>query len=308
MLKVSVVVPVKNEGSSIKALLDSLLTQSRVPDEIVITDGGSTDKTISTIEEYSKKNSCIKLICLPHAFPGKGRNTSISHSRYDIIASVDAGCVPERDWLEKLIKPFEEDYETDIVFGSYKPAPKTLLEKCFVTATEPFGYSTSVASLALKKNVWRAADGYPEGLIAGEDTMFKSRLFKGGFKIKYAYDALIYWKPRSTMKDFFKQFYRQARSGGIIGASPNFYIRKMILFFVLFCLIFAGIRLNSYFLLVTFLMYFVWIGMTVIKHYGWFEDIKNKPQTYLVLPVVFIVRDIAQISGFLSGLVRKVRR
>jgi glycosyltransferase involved in cell wall biosynthesis len=42
-IEVSVVVPVRNEELSIRALLDGLLNQTLAPKEIIITDGGSTD-------------------------------------------------------------------------------------------------------------------------------------------------------------------------------------------------------------------------------------------------------------------------
>ena len=41
--RISVVVPVRDEEDSIRDLLESLLAQTRPPDEIVITDGGSID-------------------------------------------------------------------------------------------------------------------------------------------------------------------------------------------------------------------------------------------------------------------------
>ena len=44
-MKVSVVVPVRDEEHSIRELLDSLLRQTHPPDQIVITDGGSVDAT-----------------------------------------------------------------------------------------------------------------------------------------------------------------------------------------------------------------------------------------------------------------------
>jgi glycosyltransferase involved in cell wall biosynthesis len=42
-MEISVVVPVRNEEKSIRHLLDGLLAQNRKPNEVVITDGGSTD-------------------------------------------------------------------------------------------------------------------------------------------------------------------------------------------------------------------------------------------------------------------------
>jgi len=48
-MKISVVVPVRDEENSIRELLETLLAQTRAPDEIVVTDGGSKDRTLDTI-------------------------------------------------------------------------------------------------------------------------------------------------------------------------------------------------------------------------------------------------------------------
>ena len=61
-MKVSVVIPVRDEEHSIRELLDSLLAQTRPPDEIVITDGGSVDATPQIIEEYIRKGAPVRLI------------------------------------------------------------------------------------------------------------------------------------------------------------------------------------------------------------------------------------------------------
>nr|WP_148702350.1 glycosyltransferase [Nitrosopumilus piranensis] len=59
---ISIICTVKNEEDNISTLLDSLLNQTLLADEIIIVDGGSTDKTISIIQDYSKRSSVIKLI------------------------------------------------------------------------------------------------------------------------------------------------------------------------------------------------------------------------------------------------------
>ena len=60
-LKISIAIPTLNEESSIDILLDSLLSQTFKADEIVICDGGSSDKTLEIITKYSTKNTKIKL-------------------------------------------------------------------------------------------------------------------------------------------------------------------------------------------------------------------------------------------------------
>ena len=47
--KISLVIPVFNESKSIASLLQTIESQSRLPDEVIFTDGGSTDNTVKLI-------------------------------------------------------------------------------------------------------------------------------------------------------------------------------------------------------------------------------------------------------------------
>ena len=71
-MKVSVIVPVRDEEDSIRELLDSLLAQTRPPDEIVITDGGSVDATPQIIEDYIHKRRARETHSRGRRFPGAG--------------------------------------------------------------------------------------------------------------------------------------------------------------------------------------------------------------------------------------------
>ncbi len=51
-MQVSVIVTVYNERDSIGRLLASLAEQTRLPDEVVICDGGSNDGTVDVIHDY----------------------------------------------------------------------------------------------------------------------------------------------------------------------------------------------------------------------------------------------------------------
>ncbi|MBM4458941.1 MAG: glycosyltransferase, partial [Chloroflexi bacterium] len=54
-MRVSVICTVLNEGEAIRRLLDSLASQTRQPDEVVVVDGGSRDNTTAVIREYAHR-------------------------------------------------------------------------------------------------------------------------------------------------------------------------------------------------------------------------------------------------------------
>src|SRR3990167_9539320 len=117
-MKISVITTVLNEASNVHLLLDSLLSQNLKPDEIIVVDGGSTDKTVEIIRDYKKKNKIIRLIKKKSSI-AKGRNIAVMKARFNIIVQIDGGCVARIDWLQKITAPFEEE-EVKVVAGFYE--------------------------------------------------------------------------------------------------------------------------------------------------------------------------------------------
>ena len=60
-MKVSVIIITRNEEKYIKDLLDSLVTQTVVPYEVIIVDAESTDNTQPIIRQYMKRYDFVKL-------------------------------------------------------------------------------------------------------------------------------------------------------------------------------------------------------------------------------------------------------
>ncbi|UCC32706.1 MAG: glycosyltransferase, partial [Phycisphaerales bacterium] len=71
---VSVIMTVKNEPAGCALTLDSLLSQTRRPDEIIVVDGGSNDETVDVIRRYAAANPTLHLIEAPGVNIARGRN------------------------------------------------------------------------------------------------------------------------------------------------------------------------------------------------------------------------------------------
>lgn len=218
MMKISVICTLKNEELSIKDLIDSLLTGYRRPDEIILVDGGSKDKTNEIILSYIEEGHPIKLIMEENINIAKGRNIAIEASRYDIIASIDAGCRAHIEWLKEFQETFEKDSVIDVVAGFYLPDPKSEYENLIgdllypkLHNINPKNFLPSSRSIAFKKKCWQAVGGYPEYLYTGEDTSFDISLKEAGFKFAFSENAIVYWRPRSNLAKLFKQYYLYAK-------------------------------------------------------------------------------------------------
>src|SRR5437773_1576998 len=136
-MKVSVIVPVRDEQDSIRELLNGLLEQTRPPDEIVITDGGSVDGTPQIIEEYIRRGAPVRLIRAGAALPGRGRNLGAAQASFEWLAFTDAGIRLANSWLEALVSRAEADNSVDVVYGSWQPVTDTFFKQCAAIAYVP---------------------------------------------------------------------------------------------------------------------------------------------------------------------------
>jgi len=134
--EISVVIPALNEEDSIRQLLDDVLGQTHQPAEIVITDGGSTDKTREIIEEFIAAGAPVKLVRVTKSMPGRARNLAIIESRCEWIAFTDAGITLRPEWLEALVTSASEN-SAEVVYGTYEPIIESFFTECAAIAYVP---------------------------------------------------------------------------------------------------------------------------------------------------------------------------
>ena len=213
-MKVSVIVPVRDEEDSIRELLDSLLAQTHPPDEIVITDGGSVDATPQIIEDYRLSGAPVKLIRAGAALPGRGRNLAAAEAKFEWLAFTDGGIRLAKDWLEALVAKAGQDASTDIVYGNVEPVTDTFFTECAAIAYVPppkaqedvIARPRFIASSMLRRDAWAKVKGFPENLRSAEDLIFMERLEKAGYRAVFEPRAQVYWRLRSSLKSTFKRF------------------------------------------------------------------------------------------------------
>jgi glycosyltransferase involved in cell wall biosynthesis len=217
---IALVLTVLNEGDSIRPLLDSIRRQTVPPDEIVIVDGGSVDATAAIIESYAA-DLPIRLIVEPGANISQGRNRAIAAARAEIIAVTDAGVVLEPDWLEAITAPLLADDALEVAAGFFQADPRTVFEAALGATTlphvvdiDPSAFLPSSRSVAFRKAAWERVGGYPEWLDYCEDLIFDLRLRAAPAPQMFVPGAIAHFRPRRSLKAFFRQYYLYARGDG----------------------------------------------------------------------------------------------
>lgn len=113
-MRTAVIIPVHNEEAFIKGCLDSIASQSVMPDEVVVVNNRSTDRTIEICRQYSFVriiNEETLGIC---AATKRGFDDAAGSA--DILLRCDADSRPERDWVKKVVAAFS-DYGVIAVTG-----------------------------------------------------------------------------------------------------------------------------------------------------------------------------------------------
>jgi glycosyltransferase involved in cell wall biosynthesis len=103
---ISVVVPTYNEEKNIESCLVALTKQTIPRDayEIIVVDGGSKDRTTEIAAKYADK----VMQQVSHGVGG-ARNDGAMAAKGEIVATTDADCIPDEDWLETILGDFRDD-------------------------------------------------------------------------------------------------------------------------------------------------------------------------------------------------------
>lgn len=176
-IKVSVLTYVLNDAAHIERCVRSVMSQTLKELEILLIDGGSTDKTLEMLEKFSEEDSRIKLI---HSDTGVGKqfNTGLklASGKYIGICESDDYILP--DMYERQYE-IAEQYQLDVLRADYvrflEKGDKTYLFPLSVAA-QPSMYDTLLCSHENRKFMELGVNGFWTGLY-NREFLLKNQLF-----------------------------------------------------------------------------------------------------------------------------------
>lgn len=306
---IAVICTILNEKESIIELLNSFLSQTKKPDEIIIVDGGSDDGTLEILNQYANRDQSIRYIVETGVNIAQGRNLAIANAKSGIIAVTDGGCRPEATWLEELVKPLLGDSSYGAVSGARKVDYSNNFEY-FAGYFTTSGISENEKdrmfygrNSAFRKNLWEAVGGYPEWLYTAEDTLFALRAKSLGFKVAAAPNAIVSWRPRPSFKKLAKQYYLYGKGTGRIGQADTkaalYHIRNHSLWIFSFL---AGPLFNWFWLITiaTLIFIFTTLVSPLLKKINTQQEAKEK-LSILYVPLIIMTRSFFNNLGQLYG-------
>lgn len=228
--RVSVIIPEWNEEVGIISTVRSVLQNSYRYVEVVVINDGSTDHSDAIMRAFiehreATNHTSVKTIryCYKeNGGKGSALNKGIDLATGEIIITIDADCIVEKDAIRHFVEHFA-DPNTMASVGNVKIANTSsflvtmqylefLFSFYFKRADSMLGsiYIIGGAAGAFRKEVFERVGQYSVGNIT-EDIELTMRLQKAGYKIVYASDAIVYTEGANDVRGLIKQRLRWKR-------------------------------------------------------------------------------------------------
>lgn len=315
---VALVMPVRNEAASVNQTLSAVLASTRLPDEIIIADGMSTDNTADLIRQFPNQGIPIKVVANPSIFAGGGRNRAIEQSCSEIILLADFGNKIDIHWIENMVRPFEEDDSIDVVAGWFKPLIENDFQHCMASihyyesysldrftqeqkqALVPSAIIPGGLSVGITKKLWEKVGGFPEWLKKGQDKMFSRKAHALGAKAVIGWDAWIYHHIRNSPKEVFNQLYYYGKGNGQMRYISPHFIKLAGFYGILAMLLLAGFISWAFPLAAGILFIYYYYTAGLKKVYSTNSSHRKLKYCWLTLAVL-IPRDMGTLCGHIAG-------
>jgi succinoglycan biosynthesis protein ExoA len=227
LIRVSVIIPCRNEEKSIFACLEGLQQQTFAMEEVevLIADGMSTDQTRPEIERFTNIGSKFSVIVIdnPEKTIPSALNRAIEAGRGEFIIRIDAHSRPHPDYI-RLCMGHLENNTADNVGGVWKirPGNETWIARSIAEAASHklgvgnalYRYTTraefvdTVPFGAFRKSLFERIGKFDEDLLTNEDYEFNARILKSGGKVFLDPEIQCEYFARPTLQSLAKQYGR----------------------------------------------------------------------------------------------------
>ena len=222
--RVSVIMPVRQEGSFIAKSLGAVLAQDYPHEklEVIVTDGMSTDSTREIVRSTQSGQVSLRLLDNPKGIVSTGMNIGIAVATGDVLIRVDGHCIIAPDYVRRCVEHLQHD-GVEGVGGPVQTIGRTMTGRVIARAmSSKFGvggsaFRTTTDKTALSDTVpfpayWRStverAGPYDEELVRNQDDEYNYRLRKLGAKLLLAADVRSEYYSRSTYRSLGSQFFQ----------------------------------------------------------------------------------------------------
>ncbi|WP_373479754.1 glycosyltransferase family 2 protein [Geminocystis sp.] len=287
MLNISIIIPTYNRPKTLKNCLDSLakLNYSKNLFEVIIVDDGSPQSLEKIVLDFEQKIN-LTYLKQENKGPATARNNGAKKAQGKYLVFTDDDCEVHEKWLTKLEQIWLTNPEAilggktinKLTNNIYSQASQCLVDYIYyyynLSAQQAQFFTSN--NFGIPKNIFNELGGFNTTfpLPAAEDREFCYRIYNQGYPMIYVEEAIIYHSHLLTFKSFWKQHYNYGK-----GAKYFHQIKT------------EKIQIES--------IKFYW--QLLIYPLQW-ETVTSQKLTLVLL---FLVSQIANISGFFRELIIK---
>lgn len=221
---VSVVIPALDEEASIGACLESVLRQSHRALEVIVVDGGSTDRTRDVVLACAARDPRVRLLFNPRRTIPTALNVAVGEASGRWLVRVDAHSTVPPDYVSTAVELLAEGRWAGV--GGRKDAVgRTAAGRAVAVAMasrlgvggSTYHHGTRAQEVdhvpfgAYALDVVRGLGGWDERLVANEDFEFDYRLLQAGHRLLFDPRLTIEWQCRQSVRDLFRQYHRYGK-------------------------------------------------------------------------------------------------
>ncbi len=210
----SIIVRAYNEEKYIGRLLEGIKQQTIKDVDIILVDSGSTDSTVAIAESYGAK--IVRIPSAEFTF-GRSLNYGIKAAKRNFIVMASAHVYPVYpDWLEILLRPFEDE-QVALTYGKQrgpefaKFSEQQIFHQWYPDVSKPKQETSfcNNANAAIRKSLWQK-NPYDEMLTGLEDLAWAKWAKGQGYEISYVAEAEIIHIHNETPHGVYNRYRREA--------------------------------------------------------------------------------------------------
>jgi len=210
----SIVIRAYNEEKYIGRLLEGIRQQTLKDVEIILVDSGSTDSTISIAESFAAR--IVRIPSDEFTF-GRSLNSGVRAATREFVVIASAHVYPVYpDWLESLLRPFEDD-RVALTYGKQrgpeyaKFSEQQIFHQWYPDVSKPRQDTAfcNNANAAIRKGLWEQ-NPYDETFTGLEDLAWAKWVKEQGYDISYVAEAETIHVHNETARGVFNRYRREA--------------------------------------------------------------------------------------------------
>jgi succinoglycan biosynthesis protein ExoA len=222
ILTISVVAPIRNEGSNVEHFVSDLAAQDFSGDiEVLVADGNSHDGSPERLRAAAWAAGLdVRVLDNPAGWVSHGLNACIREARGDLIVRLDCHSRYSADYLRRCAELSERTGAWN-VGGRLVPTGTTPMERAVACAMDsPFGgigwtraagggpvETDTVTFGAFRPEAFKHAGLFDETLVRNQDDEFNLRLRRAGGQIVLDPDITVMYRPRGSFTRVWSQYY-----------------------------------------------------------------------------------------------------